>query len=101
MEKAETLELFLDPNRFQQTVQLLCRESSLQRMVRFAVYTISEGGSDWNKLIVINALTMAIAGRYALVKFSGITWKKERFYYSTYDQPKEGSQLPALPVSIN
>ncbi len=60
-------------------------------------YTISEGGSDWRKVITMNAITKQIIGDTLVdVKFTGIAWQgNEGFYYSTYDKPK-GSQLSAL-----
>jgi prolyl oligopeptidase len=56
---------------------------------------ITEGGSDWRKVIVMNALTKGVVeDTLKNVKFSGVSWKgKEGFYYSSYDVPKEGSQL--------
>jgi len=60
-------------------------------------YSISEGGSDWRKVIVMNAITMEKIGEPLIdVKFSGISWQgSEGFYYSSYDKP-EGSQLTAM-----
>ena len=59
-------------------------------------YSISEGGSDWRKIIVINAETKKqIEDTLYDVKFSGIAWyKNEGFFYSSYDKP-EGSELSA------
>ena len=58
-------------------------------------YLISEGGSDWRKIIIKNTVTGDIIGdTLADVKFSGVSWRgNEGFYYSSYDKPKEGSQL--------
>ncbi|MDG1501925.1 MAG: prolyl oligopeptidase family serine peptidase, partial [Ulvibacter sp.] len=61
-----------------------------------AAYSISEGGSDWRKVLVMNALSKEIIEDTIVdVKFSGISWlKNEGFYYSSYDKPK-GSELSA------
>ena len=59
-------------------------------------YSISEGGSDWRKVLVKNAETKKIIEDTLVdVKFSGLSWKgNEGFYYSSYDKPK-GSELSA------
>ncbi len=61
-----------------------------------AAYSISEGGSDWRKVLVMNTQTRQIIEDTIVdVKFSGISWlKNDGFYYSSYDKPK-GSELSA------
>ena len=62
-----------------------------------AAYSISEGGSDWRSVIVIDALTKEIIEDTLVdIKFSGVSWKgNEGFYYASYDKP-EGSELSAM-----
>src|SRR5699024_812372 len=59
-------------------------------------YAISEGGSDWRKVIVLDTEKKEQVGDTLLnIKFSGVSWKgNEGFYYSSYDKP-EGSELSA------
>jgi len=59
-------------------------------------YSISEGGSDWRKIIVMDTETKQIKEDTLVdIKFSGMSWyKNEGFYYSSYDKPK-GSKLSA------
>ena len=59
-------------------------------------YAVSEAGSDWNKITILDAVTKKkLETEIVDVKFSGISWyKNEGFYYSSYDKP-EGSQLSA------
>jgi prolyl oligopeptidase len=61
-----------------------------------AAYSISEGGSDWRKIIIIDVKSKKVLEEPLVdVKFSGISWfKNEGFYYSSYDKPK-GSELSA------
>ena len=63
---------------------------------KVAAYSISEGGSDWRKVLVMNSETKKIIEDTLIdVKFSGVSWKEnEGFYYSSYDKP-EGSELSA------
>jgi len=88
-------EVFLDPNSFSSNGTTSLAGVSFSKDGSLAAYQISEGGSDWRKLIIIDALTKQQIGDTLIdVKFSGIAWKKnEGIYYSSYDKPKEGSQL--------
>ena len=90
-------ELFLDPNTFSSDGTTSLGEMGFSKDGSMAAYTISEGGSDWRKLIVINALTKQVVGDTLKdIKFTGIAWKGNNgFYYSTYDKPK-GSELTAM-----
>lgn len=90
-------EVFLDPNKFSVdgTTSLDAMEFSDDGSI--VAYSVSEGGSDWRKVIVMDAITKKIIGDTLKdVKFSGLSWQKnEGFYYSSYDKP-EGSQLSAM-----
>lgn len=88
-------EVFLDPNKFSQDGTTSLAGIDFTKDGSFCAYLISEGGSDWNKLIVLNATTKTQAGdTLQNVKFSGIAWlHNDGFFYSSYDVPKEGSQL--------
>ena len=88
-------ELFLDPNTFSADGTTSLAGLSFSKDGSMAAYNISEGGSDWQKVIVMNANDKKMAGDTMLdIKFSGASWKgNDGFYYSTYDRPKEGSFL--------
>lgn len=90
-----TPEVFLNPNDFSTdgTTSLAGIDFSLDGTR--AAYQISEGGSDWRKVIVLDAMSKNMMEDTLLdVKFSGLAWKgSEGFYYSSYDKPKEGSAL--------
>ena len=88
-------EVFLDPNTFSAKGTTSLEDINFTKDGSLAAYQISEGGSDWRKVIVINALTKEqLDDTLHDVKFSGLAWKgNEGFYYSSYDKPKEGSQL--------
>ena len=91
-------EVFLDPNQFSTGGTTSLAGISFTQDGSLAAYLISEGGSDWRKIIVINAETKAVVeDTLKDVKFSGLSWKgNEGFYYSSYDKPKDGSQLSGL-----
>ncbi len=89
-------EIFLDPNTFSQDGTTSLGGLDFSKDGSLVVYAISEGGSDWRKVIVMEAKTKKIIGDTIVdVKFSGISWyKNEGFYYSSYDKPV-GSELSA------
>jgi prolyl oligopeptidase len=95
-ESVEDAEVFLDPNQFSEDGTTSLASMSFTEDGEIVAYAISEGGSDWRKIIVLDAETKAqMEDTLVDVKFSGISWKaNEGFYYSSYDKP-EGSELSA------
>jgi prolyl oligopeptidase len=89
-------EVFLDPNKFSVDGTTSLGEMEFTKDGSKVAYSISEGGSDWRKVIAMNAETKEIIGDTLKdVKFSGLSWQgNEGFYYSSYDKP-EGSELSA------
>ncbi|MFD0931913.1 prolyl oligopeptidase family protein [Psychroflexus salinarum] len=92
----EQAEVFLDPNTFSEDGTTSMAGMSFTEDGELLAYSISEGGSDWRKIIVLDAETKEQKGDTLVdVKFSGISWKaNDGFYYSSYDKP-EGSELSA------
>jgi len=91
--KAE--EIFLDPNQFSKDGTVSLGGISFSKDGSLTAYQISDGGSDWRKVIVIEAAGKTQVGDTLKdVKFSDVAWLgNDGFYYSSYDKPKEGSQL--------
>ncbi|QDP85363.1 S9 family peptidase [Chryseobacterium sp. SNU WT5] len=89
-------EVFLDPNKFSDKGTTSLAGVSFNKKGTLVAYSISEGGSDWNKIIIINALTKKKLDETIIdVKFSGASWLGDKgFFYSSYDKPK-GSELSA------
>jgi len=88
--------VFLDPNTFSEDATTSLGSLSFSKDGKTVAYSISEGGSDWRKIIIMDAASKKIKEDTLVdVKFSGISWyKDEGFYYSSYDKPK-GSELSA------
>lgn len=89
-------EVFLDPNKFSKDGTTSLGSVDFSEDGSKAAYAISEGGSDWRKVIVLDTETKSVIGDTLVdVKFSGVSWLgNEGFYYSSYDKPK-GSELSA------
>ena len=92
----KTAEVFLDPNTFKEDGTISLGGLSFSKNGKVLAYAISEGGSDWRKILIMNAETKeTVEDTLVDIKFSGMSWyKNEGFYYSSYDKPK-GSELSA------
>ena len=87
----ENPEVFIDPNTFSKDGTVALRGLSFTKDGSLLAYMITEGGSDWRKIIVMNTKTKEIIGDTLKdVKFSGLSWKNnDGFFYSSYDNPSE------------
>ncbi len=93
----EEPEIFLDPNTFSADGTTSLGEMEFSHDGSKVAWSVSEGGSDWRKVIAMDAVTKEIIGDTLTdIKFSGLSWQgNEGFYYSSYDKPK-GSELSAM-----
>lgn len=87
-------QVLLDPNTLSDDGTIALANISPSTDGQLLAYSISRGGSDWNEIVV-----MRIADRSMLtdtilwVKFSGISWYGDGFFYSAYDAPAQGQKL--------
>lgn len=93
-EDPSTAQVFLDPNTFSEDGTTSLSQLSFSENGKIAAYSISIGGSDWRKVLVMDAITMEVVeDTLHDIKFSRLSWKgNEGFFYSSYDKPK-GSEL--------
>ena len=93
-----TPEVFLDPNNFSKDATTSLAGIEFTKDGSMAAYQISEGGSDWRKVIIVNTQSQSVIGDTLIdVKFSSLAWKgNEGFFYSSYDKPNAGSKLSGL-----
>ncbi|WP_436323578.1 prolyl oligopeptidase family serine peptidase [Vibrio cidicii] len=89
-------QVFLDPNGFSADGTTSLDQVYFSKDDSLVAYTISEGGSDWRKIFVLNTQTgEQIEPEIVDVKFTGVAWLgSQGFYYSRYDKPR-GSELSA------
>ncbi|HFQ5401674.1 TPA: prolyl oligopeptidase family protein [Vibrio vulnificus] len=92
----EAAQVFLDPNGFSDDGTTSLSGVFFSKDDSLVAYTISEGGSDWRKIFVIDAETgEQIEPEIVDAKFTGVSWLgNQGFYYSRYDKP-QGSELSA------
>ena len=90
-------EVFLDPNTFSADGTTSLAGVSFTKDGSRVAYSISEGGSDWRKIIILDTESKKqIEDTIVDVKFSGVSWRgNDGFYYSSYDKPKDASELSA------
>src|SRR5690606_3920805 len=79
-----TEEVFLDPNKFSTDGTTSLAGINFSKDGSLVAYQLSEGGSDWRKVVVLNAEDKSVVGDTLIdVKFSGLAWRRnEGFYYS-------------------
>lgn len=94
-------EIFIDPNTFSKDGTNSMREESFSRDGSLLAYQISEKGSDWRKIVVIDTETKKQIGDTLFNIFdSRISWSGNKgFFYSTFDKPEDGSKLSVIALS--
>ncbi|NDV45840.1 S9 family peptidase [Paludibacter sp. 221] len=86
-------EVLLDPNELSQDGTVALSRISFSKDGKYLAYSISKSGSDWNEIYVMNIQTKELLDDHVQwVKFSGINWYKNGFYYSAYDAPEAGKE---------
>jgi prolyl oligopeptidase len=89
-------EVLLDPNKFSADGTARLTVFSLSKDGRYAGYGISRSGSDWQEFCVMEiAAKKTLPDTLKWVKFSGIAWQGNGFYYNRYDAPEKGKELTA------
>lgn len=86
----------LDPNNFSADGTTSLGSLSFNKIGNLLAYQISEGGSDWRTIHVKDLKTgETLKDKVNWVKFSGISWFKDGFFYSRYPEPEDGKALSA------
>ena len=87
-------EVLIDPNTFAADGTSQLAEFKLSKDGRYLAYGISQGGSDWHEIHVMEVMSRkALPDVLKWVKVSDIAWQGGGFYYSRYDAPKQGEEL--------
>lgn len=84
--------VLIDPNQLSEDGTASINGMGFSKDGKYMAYGISRAGSDW---VEINVMDLATKSKMEdvinYVKFSGINWRGNGFYYSAYEPPKEGS----------
>ena len=87
-------ELILDPNTLSADGTASLGSISFSENGNHLAYQVSEGGSDWHSIYVMNLENKSkLRDKVEWVKFSSISWYGDGFFYSRYPAPKGESKL--------
>ncbi|SIN64822.1 prolyl oligopeptidase family serine peptidase [Chitinophaga niabensis] len=87
-------EVFIDPNKLSDKGTAALGSLSFSKDGKYLAYLVAKAGSDWQEAFVMDVATKQLLGdRLDWIKFSGLSWKGDGFYYSRYDKPDEKSKL--------
>ena len=90
-------EVLIDPNKFSADGTSRLTVFALSRNGKYAGYGVSQAGSDWQEFHVMEVATrQALPDVLKWIKFSGIAWQGDGFYYSRYDEPAKGKELSSV-----
>lgn len=86
--------VLLDPNTLSTDGTAALTSIEVSNDGKYLMYQVAKSGSDWNEIFVKSIETGEMLPDHMLwVKFSGISWYKDGFFYSAYDKPEAGSEL--------
>ena len=86
--------VFLDPNTLSTDGTVALKGVYFSNNGRWAAYSISRSGSDWEEFFVIDLKTGQLTSDHIeWAKFSNAAWRGDGFYYSAYDRPTEGKEF--------
>jgi prolyl oligopeptidase len=85
--------LFFDPNKLSEDGTVSLSALSFSKDGKLFAYGTASGGSDWNEFFVMDAESgKLLSDHLKWIKFSGMAWKDDGFFYSRYPEPT-GSEL--------
>lgn len=85
--------VLLDPNKLSTDGTVALSDATFSKDGKYLAYSISKSGSDWNEIFVMEIATRKLLNDHIeWVKFSGIAWKGDGFYYSAYSKPEAGKE---------
>lgn len=85
--------VLLDPNKLSADGTVALSQAAFSKDGKHLAYSISKSGSDWNEIFVMDVATrQLLPDHIEWVKFSGISWQADGFYYSAYSKPEAGKE---------
>ncbi len=87
-------QVVLDPNGFSKDGTTSLAGLGFSKDGRYLAYFKSSGGSDWRTAHVLDLSTGEhLSDELQWIKFSGLSWAGDGFYYSRFPEAKEGDEL--------
>lgn len=89
-------EVLIDPNKFSPDGSVILTGLYFSKDLKYYGYSISRGGSDWREFFVVDFKTRKkLKDHLKWIKFSGMAWYKDGFFYSRFEAPSEKEKLKA------
>ncbi len=87
-------EVLLDPNKLSTDGTVALGGIGFSKDGKTMAYAISKAGSDWEEIHVLDVTSgNKLSDVLKWVKFSGMSFRGNGFYYSRYDAPAAGKEL--------
>ncbi|APZ95404.1 prolyl oligopeptidase family serine peptidase [Fuerstiella marisgermanici] len=95
-------QILIDPNTWSEDGTIALAGTEFSEDGKYAAYGIQDGGSDWRvwKIMEIESGKL-LDDELKWIKFSSIAWTPDSkgFFYSRYDEPKEGAKFQSLNLN--
>ncbi len=89
--------LLLDPNTFSEDGTVALSGLYFSQDGRYMGYSVSQAGSDWREFFIMDMESMEKTNDHIQwVKFSGMAWAEDGFYYTRFPKPAEGGEKSSL-----
>ena len=90
-------EVLIDPNAWSTDGTASLSAFVPSKDARYAVYGVSQSGSDWHEYRVMDLATKAtLPDALAWVKVSNVAWHGDGFFYSRYPSPPPGQEKASI-----
>jgi prolyl oligopeptidase len=94
VQQGEETKVVFDPNELNADGTISISTYSFSKNGQYFGYGLAESGSDWQRIYVQDLVSgKTLADEIKWVKFSGISWSGNGFFYSRYPEPNEGQAL--------
>ena len=88
--------IILDPNTISKEGIVALGTVAFNKIGNKMAYQLAKAGSDWQTIYVKDVKTgETLKDEIKWVKFSGISWYGDGFFYSRYPEPEKGHELTA------
>lgn len=89
-----TPKIVLNPNEFSKDGTIALGAFNISKDGKYLAYSVQDGGSDWQTGYVLNLETgEKMKDELKWLKFTGLSWQADGFYYNRYPEPQKGNKL--------
>jgi prolyl oligopeptidase len=86
--------VLLNPNKLSDDGTVALSVARVSNDGKYLAYFVARSGSDWNEGYVMDIATgKKLSDHLRWIKFSGIGWDGDGFFYSRYPKPQAGDEL--------